>query len=127
MHAATVSRALTMGIILIILSLLAVGPVLAQGASRDPYLALLEQYRQMYGGSSASAEMNATALPPEALPETGAAASSLTPKGAATVQLPDQMIGPQAVPAPEQLPATGEQRNPYLQLLEQYRQMYGGY
>lgn len=80
----------------------------ATGAQPNPYLELLEQYRQMYGGSS-----------PAPASQTGTGMESLLPE-----EIVGTMAGQSAAPA--RLPVTGSQPNPYLELLEQYRQMYGG-
>lgn len=148
----------------------------ATGRQQDPYLGLMEQYRQMYGGSSAPAGLpktgaaagttlqellpeeiigvtadvpgqapQSTALAaPAALPETGAAEGTtlqeLVPEeivgvtsdqsaaSPAPAQLPETGGGTSISPtAPAQQPSTGQQQDPYLELMPQYRQMYGGH
>ena len=151
----------------------------ATGGQQNPYLELMDQYRQMYGGSPAPSQLPQTGaaagttlqelLPeeivgatadspeqslqplvlgaPEELPATGAPAAT-TDTAALQELVPEEVVGvtadapaasPAPAPAPAQLPQTGggtpsvspaapsQQQNPYLELLGQYRQMYGGH
>jgi hypothetical protein len=107
MRTATISKALAIGVIL---SMLVAGPVFAQGTS----------------GAAPRDEVQ-TGGTDQPLP------FYLTPQGTST---PDMDVNaamgaimnsvPTVPVAPEQLPVTGQQQDPYLKLLEQYRQMYGG-